>query len=483
MKTFIAKLKNSNDIREKELGDNISSFNFTRDVFYSSRWNNLNKIARGLFINTKNNEIVARSYPKFFNFEECNNTIEWLKENLSFPITCYHKYNGFLGLVSYNKEKDDFFIASKSTNQGDFANWMKDLFLTHIYKYNIVDKLKSFIKENNCTFIFEAVDIIHDPHIIEYHKNKLILLDVVYNTIEFNKMDYKTLQTIADEFKFEVKKIEYILNNFDELEELFNKFNNPNQTTMFEGFVIEDINRYMFKFKTYFYRYWKHIRSLKEKFVRKKEKGEKLIADNVEDNKFIEYFEQFDIEELKQKNIIQIRKEFLEQNNKQIINIINEIQRFIYILRPTKNCDKLDKWIESIEDVYSKGCCLNFAMALKYVFQNKYKCSIVGRGSIVNNEKINEIKELVKNNQFNHYLLKVDYNNRFALFDIFGYDYDYNDENNNTWFDNYQEFLILIKDKKFNNKNWLTVYHQLTNQELKKLCSIWNIKFQDEKHE
>lgn len=311
MKTFITKLKNSTDIREKELGDNISSFNFTRNVFYSSRWNELNKIARGLFINTKDNEIVARSYPKFFNYEECNNTIDWLKENLFFPITCYHKYNGFLGLVSYNKEKDDFFIASKSTNQGDFANWMKDLFLSHVYKYDIADKLKSFIKNNHCTLIFEAIDIIHDPHIIEYHQNKLILLDVVYNSIEFNKMDYTTLQKLADEFKFEVKKIEYFLNNFDELEELFNKFNNPNNNVRFEGFVIEDANHYMFKFKTYFYRYWKHIRSLKEKFVRKKEKGEKLIADNVEDNKFIEYFEQFDIEELKKKNIIQIRNELL----------------------------------------------------------------------------------------------------------------------------------------------------------------------------
>ena len=56
-------------IRETSI-PNVCSFNFSRDIFFKGKWNNLSKIARGLFINTASNEIVARGYDKFFNLEE-----------------------------------------------------------------------------------------------------------------------------------------------------------------------------------------------------------------------------------------------------------------------------------------------------------------------------------------------------------------------------------------------------------------------------
>lgn len=304
---FINKLKNSSDIKEKELGDNISSFNFKRDVFFSSRWNGLNKVARGLFINTKTNEIVARSYPKFFNYEEGNNTIDWLKENIVFPVNVFQKYNGYLGIVSWNKEKNDFFIASKSTNQGDYAEWFKSIFFETIKNNGQEERLRSWFSvcKNNCTLVFEVIDVIHDPHIIEYNENKIVLLDVVENTVDFQKMSYEDLSCFARDFKFKFKKLEYVFNNWNELEDLLN---NCNRTDI-EGFVIEDYYNYMFKFKTEFYKRWKYVRGLKDRFVRKKEKGEEFNIGNKIDKNCIEYFNQFDINELKEKNVIQIRKE------------------------------------------------------------------------------------------------------------------------------------------------------------------------------
>lgn len=50
--------------------DGIKSFNFTRQAFYDSVWNNQTMTARGLHVDTKNNVIIARSYNKFFNIEE-----------------------------------------------------------------------------------------------------------------------------------------------------------------------------------------------------------------------------------------------------------------------------------------------------------------------------------------------------------------------------------------------------------------------------
>ena len=118
-------------------------------------------------------------------------------------------------------------------------------------------------------------------------------------------MSYEDLSCFARDFKFKFKKLEYVFNNWNELEDLLN---NCNRTDI-EGFVIEDYYKYMFKFKTEFYKRWKYVRGLKDRFVRKKEKGEEFNIGNKIDKNCIEYFNQFDINELKEKNVIQIRKE------------------------------------------------------------------------------------------------------------------------------------------------------------------------------
>lgn len=334
---FIKKLKDSSDIREKELGDNISSFNFTRDVFYSSRWNDLNKVARGLFINTKTNEIVARSYPKFFNLNECNNSLEWLKENLVFPVNVYQKYNGYLGLVSWNKEKNDFFIASKSTNQGDFANWLKDIFLKTIRETNQEERLRAWFSvcNNDRTLVFEVIDIEHDPHIIEYKENKIILLDIIDNTIEFNKTSYENLVSFARDFKFNFKKREYVFNNFEELENLIKNCDRKD----IEGFVIEDYYNYMFKYKTDYYKHWKHLRSLKDKFIRSREKNKELKLEKDFEKEFVDYISKYSDEELKNKSIIKIRKELSSR-----ILLDKILDKSESIGRWREFLDKLEDW-------------------------------------------------------------------------------------------------------------------------------------------
>ena len=83
---------------EKRFGD-VSSFNFSREAFYKKHWDEISTKARGLFINTKTNKIVARSYDKFFAVDERNETrISNLQNTLKFPMTAYLKENGFLGM-------------------------------------------------------------------------------------------------------------------------------------------------------------------------------------------------------------------------------------------------------------------------------------------------------------------------------------------------------------------------------------------------
>ena len=122
----ISYLRNNKFIAEKNLGEGISSFNFSREAFYKGNWNRQTVLARGLFLDTINNKIMARSYEKFFKINEVHETeLANLKQRLQFPVTAYVKENGFLAIVSYDYNKDDLFIASKSTNKGDYVEYIK----------------------------------------------------------------------------------------------------------------------------------------------------------------------------------------------------------------------------------------------------------------------------------------------------------------------------------------------------------------------
>ena len=52
--------------------------------------------------------------------------------------------------------------------------------------------------------------MINDPHIIEYPESKVILLDVIKNQLEYEKLPYEELVAIANETGLEVKEKAYI---------------------------------------------------------------------------------------------------------------------------------------------------------------------------------------------------------------------------------------------------------------------------------
>ena len=62
-------LRANKNIVERKYGD-ISSFNFSASAFFNKIWDEQTVKARGLYINTKTGEVVARSYDKFFNIGE-----------------------------------------------------------------------------------------------------------------------------------------------------------------------------------------------------------------------------------------------------------------------------------------------------------------------------------------------------------------------------------------------------------------------------
>lgn len=252
VKDFIDALRANEYVREKELGDNISSFNFTNKAFWKGHWDNETIKARGLFIDTARNEIVARGYDKFFTLEEHERL--QIAYDLAYPIAISRKENGYLGLFSVTKDGKPFF-ASKSTNQGWFANEFE-----RILRAKLGDSLDDFVAlaaNENVTFVFEVISM-DDPHIIAYDREDVVLLDIIYNQINFTCCGYWALAKIAKAFDLSVReKPVFVCSDVELIQQM--QFADEDKT---EGFVARDANGFMFKYKSYYYRYWKNLRGV-----------------------------------------------------------------------------------------------------------------------------------------------------------------------------------------------------------------------------
>ena len=267
-------MRASKYIGEKSFG-NISSFNFTRGAFQDKVWDGMTTKARGLYIDTEHEQVVARGYEKFFNYGEMEFTKpEALARNLKFPVEAYVKENGFLGIVSTDNDGELIF-TSKSTMGGDHAIMVKEN-LYNIYGATAIEKMREYANQYHVTFVFEIIDRERDPHIIQYNNNYAILLDIINNSMKFNKLPYGSLKYVAKDIGLEYKQHYKTLNNVKELNAFIDKATDPKfrlktdriDDDCIEGFVFEDANGFMFKLKVAYYNDWKMLRSVANKIFR-----------------------------------------------------------------------------------------------------------------------------------------------------------------------------------------------------------------------
>lgn len=313
-------LRSDEDIKEKKMGD-ISSFNFSKDVFFNQRWTAKNCKARGIFFNTTTEKIVARGYEKFFNYQELTETTpNELKKH--FPYDAYLKYNGFFGLIGYDESTDSIILTSKSVIDGEYVDMFKEILQEK--KINL-DKIKTVLKERSVNFVFE---VIHekDPHILDFKGNDIILLDAIKRSAKFEKLSYEKLLTIGDELGLNVKeKIATFdtIEDFMKWQEVVSDKNYKLNGEYIEGFVLESTtDGHMFKVKSGYYNYWKALRSYVEN-TKKLDRAKLLIEANaftlsnnnisvinknhIEAEAFIRWLVSQDTEEM---NIVSLRKSY-----------------------------------------------------------------------------------------------------------------------------------------------------------------------------
>lgn len=308
--SIIDLLRKNKNINEKNFG-NISSFNFSHNAFINDIWNEQTIKARGLFFNINTKDIIIRSYNKFFNIEENEMTqLSTLQRTLSFPVSVYKKYNGYLGLVGYDKESDKLIISTKTSLNGKYVEWFKEILNNKIK--DDIDEFKEYIKQNNCTIVFEVIVPEKDTHIIEYNKDDIVLLDIVANDINFTKYDYENILTFADKFNLNYKERCIILKNWEDFRKWYKEVTNEDykyKNEYIEGFVIEDSNLFMTKVKTEYYKFWKQMRKVTSEVSNKGYIKNTSILKTPLANEFYGWLKK---QNSLDKNIIELRNEFIK---------------------------------------------------------------------------------------------------------------------------------------------------------------------------
>lgn len=257
-------------VNEKRLANGVSSFNFSREAFFERNWNRQTILARGLFLDSETGEVVARSYEKFFRIGETKATsLESLGRSLSFPLDAYVKENGYLGILSYIPSKDSLFAASKSTDAGPFADRFRELLQP--YEERLKEHFRKTWKDFPHSLVFEVIDVENDPHIIEYEKSGVVLLDCIANSFDFRKLPYDELKGIASEVGVPVKRHAFTIDNRARLSKFVydcSDYGYAFEGERVEGFVLEDRNGFMVKQKTKYYDEWKKLRSVADQALR-----------------------------------------------------------------------------------------------------------------------------------------------------------------------------------------------------------------------
>ena len=275
VENVIEYMRASKYVNEKKF-NNISSFNFTREAFEDGVWDGITTKARGLYIDTKNQEVVARGYEKFFNYnEKAITSPEMLSRNLVFPVSVYVKENGFLGIMSTDHEGSLIFATKSNIGGNDHAKWFEKN-MRNIYGADTIEKMRRFAYDNNVSFVFEVIDIKHDPHIIKYKKNECILLDIIKNDMKFEKYPYIEMCEVATDLGLEHKYLDTIIEDYNGLTRFIAKATADNfvMTTdriddkCIEGFVFEDKNGFMFKLKVPYYNEWKMLRGVARQVIK-----------------------------------------------------------------------------------------------------------------------------------------------------------------------------------------------------------------------
>ncbi|MBP6869699.1 metallophosphoesterase [Candidatus Babeliales bacterium] len=321
-KESMAALIAHKSIRKKEFENHphISSYTFKPSVFFKKSWDDVVIKARGLFVDN-NRSIVARAYDKFFNIGEIPlTTIDNLAIKFKFPLSVYVKENGYLGILGYDEQKDALFFTSKSTPESVHCDYFKEILLQQIGQ-EYLPSLKNYLRAHNVNLVFEVIDTLNDPHIIEYDATKVILLDVISRTEAFTCLPYAELEKFALQYGFQHKEKAMQFHDWKSFLGWYQSVQREGKEYTFkgkhiEGFVLQDDQGFLCKIKLPYYNHWRYMRTIRDQVIAMRESGKVMNIDFHDQNalKFYNWIHDQPDNVLSQ-SIIDLRKMYIQEHH------------------------------------------------------------------------------------------------------------------------------------------------------------------------
>lgn len=225
-------------------------------------------------------------------------------------MTAWVKENGYLGLVGYDDSAGDLVISSKSTTEGDFAHWFRELFERQIKndRQYVVD----YLRDHNATLLFEVILPHNDPHIIDYANDELVLLEVVKRQREYEAAPETEREALGKRLSIRCKQKAATFANWHDLEAWYKSTQGMQYEfdgKQIEGFVLEDKKGWHVKVKLDYYIFWKQMRTAMDTL--KKGQVAKVSAHSMypeEASRVITFMQQMPKDRLAVSNIGDIRR-------------------------------------------------------------------------------------------------------------------------------------------------------------------------------
>ena len=206
-------------------------------------------------------------------------------------------------------------ISSKSTTEGDFADWFRQLFEKRCGSHR--DYLIEYLRNHNGTLLFEVILPGQDPHIINYPHDDLVLLEIVKRQRSYEALPESERHQVAKRIGVRSKKCAGVFADW----EAFTAWYEATQGIDYlyegkpiEGFVLEDDAGWHVKMKLDYYTFWKQMRSSLDAL--KKGKTPKIPGHSnypEEAARVITYMTQLPPARIQGMNIGDLRKQFLAE--------------------------------------------------------------------------------------------------------------------------------------------------------------------------
>ena len=177
----------------------ISIYNYSRKTQYEGKWDEITKQCRGLILDKEGN-VVAKSFDKFFNYEELT-----LKDIPEETFEVFEKLDGSLGILFWYQGK--WILSSKGSFTSDQAIKGKQILNE---KYNVEVLPKGYTT---------VVEIIYPENriVCDYGPDEILVVLSMISNASGKELDYDSMMSFNDVSKIPVVKKYEGIKSYDTL--------------------------------------------------------------------------------------------------------------------------------------------------------------------------------------------------------------------------------------------------------------------------